>query len=236
MAKEYRFKFSLIIGLFNQSKTLPKLIESLESQTFKDFEVIFCDDKSDDGTKEFFKRYSFNFRWHYHRLWLKQGMQLSKNLNQGIKKAKGEYCVFIMGDSFPELNYLEVLNEYTSSEKILCGIRVQVENKRVIEMDWRLRKNIIPPEVVLLPDEPHYKITGNGLCIPMEAMRKYGGWNERIRGYGGDDNELVARLYYKGYLVWSVPQAILYHNWHIAKVETDKQRDFVRKLIKSYGK
>jgi len=229
-------KFSIIVGLYNQLNYLSKLIESLESQTFKDFEVQFCDDVSNDGTKEFFKRHTFNFPWQYHRLWLKRGMRLSKNLNQGIKQARGENCVFIMADSFPEKNYLEVLNEYAGPTNILCGIRVQVDGNRIVEMDWRLRKNLIPGQAVLLSSEPYYLITGNGLCIPTEAMRKYGGWNEKIKGYGGDDNEIVARLYHKGYLVWSVPQAILYHHWHIAKTETDKQRGFVRNLIKSYAR
>ncbi len=228
-------KYSIIVGIYNQVKYLPKLIESLEHQTFKDFEVHFCDDFSIDGTQEFFQRNCPEFEYKYHRL-NRNTKNLPRNINQGIKKAKGEYCLFIMGDSFLEKDYLEVLNKYVNCDSILCGVRFHINGNKIVERDWRLRKGFIPQMAVLLPREPFNLITGNGLCVPTEALRKYGGWNEKIKGYGGDDNELVARLYYKGYLVWSVPQAILYHNWHKNKVETSKQNNLVSKFIQEYAR
>ena len=229
-------KFSVIIGLYNHKKYLPRLIESLERQTFKDYEVHFCDDGSNDGTQEFFKRNCPEFTWYYHRLKRNTG-NLSKSLNQGIKQAKGDYCVFIMGDSFPEINYLEILNEWVNPDFLICGIRVNVVGSTVVELDWRLRKGIIPKEPVLLPKEPWNMATGNGLTVPTEAFRKYGGWDERFcvakGGQAGEDQELIARLYYKGYLVWSVPQLILYHHWH--KNIVSEKYQLVNKLIEQYA-
>lgn len=66
-------KFSLIVGLYNHKKYLRKLIESLENQTYKNFEVIFVDDGSNDGTKEYFGlKPIFKFDYQYKRLWFKK--------------------------------------------------------------------------------------------------------------------------------------------------------------------
>ena len=230
-------KFSIIVGLYNHKRYLLKLIESLENQTFKDFEWIVCDDGSKDGTKEFFKNKVFKFPFQYLSLKKNTG-NLSRNINQGIRKAKGDYCIFIMGDSFPELNYLEILNERVNPDSIICGIRVNIEGNKIVEFDWRRRKGVIPDIPVLLPDKPWEFTTGNGLTIPTDALRKYGGWNEKFKvakgGEAGEDQELIARLYYKGFLVWSVPQLILYHNYH--KGIISPKRKLLNKLVQKYAK
>ena len=233
-------KFTVIISLYNQRKYLPKIVESMAGQIFKDFEVRFCDDGSNDGTKEFFEKelpvmYNHKFKWHYHRL-KKNSANLSKNINQGIKAAEGEYCVFIMGDSFPERNYLEILDQWVNPDSLICGVRVNVEGNKIVELDYRLRKRRIPQMPVLLPKNPYWLATGNGLTIPTEAMRKHGGWDERFYvkdGPDGEDNEILARLYYKGYLIWSVPQLILYHYWH-KNIVTGRDK-LLGKLIKEYA-
>jgi len=228
-------KFSIITAVYNQKHYLLKLIESLKRQTYKSFEWHVCDDGSTDGTDKFFRRFYFPGVY-YHRLRKNTG-NLSKNLNQGIKKAKGDYCVFIMGDSFPELNYLEILNEWVNPDFLICGIRINIEGDRVVDLDYRLRKKVIPKDPVLLPKEPWNIATGNGLTIPTQALRKYGGWNEKFcaaKGkQAGEDQEIIARLYFKGYLVWSVPSLILYHHWH--KNILNENIKFVDKLIRQYA-
>ena len=43
---------SVIIPTYNREKSLKRCLRSLENQTFKDFEVIICDDGSSDNTKK----------------------------------------------------------------------------------------------------------------------------------------------------------------------------------------
>ncbi len=224
-------RYSIIIGLYKHQKNLSRLIESLNNQTFKNFEVHFC---SDGENRKDYDFSSCNFKWEFHRLWFHRGMRLAKNLNQGIKAAKGEYCIFVMGDSFPELNYLEILNDWVGLDRILCGIRANVDGKKMIGLDWRLQKGL-PQEIVMLTNNPWMYITGNGLTVPAEAFKKYGGWNENFQEYGGDDQELITRLYYKGYIVWSVPQAILYHNYHKPVADNEKSGRLFAKLLKQYA-
>lgn len=230
-------KFSIIVGIYNQASTLPAVIDAINRQTFRDFEVHFCDDGSDEDQDIKFtiiKHINATTLWRYHRQSHK-GMRLAKNLNQGIRSAIGEYCVFIMADSLMEENYLEVLSQHVQPHRIINGIRVQVDNGIGVDLDWRIKKGVIPEFNTVLIGSPYACITGNGLTIPTEAMRLYGGWPEQLEGYGGDDNEIVARLFYKGYVVWSITDLRLYHHWHKGTQTSEATNDKVRKMIESYA-
>lgn len=223
--------------MYNHKNYIPPLIQTLVNQTFKDFEVHFCDDGSDDGTQELMEALKYQpglpFPVYYYRQENK-GMRLSKNVNQGIKKANGEYCVFIMADSFPETTYLEVFNQFVASNRILCGVRYQIDNGVGVDIEWRLKKMVIPPHNVLLPSKPQDMITGNGMVIPTEAMKIHGGWDEKIEGYGGDDQEIVGRLYYKGYTVWSIVDAKLYHYWHKPTPDKEGNLAYIKEKLANY--
>ena len=49
---------SIIINCFNGEKYLRKCIESVISQTYKNWEIIFWDNKSSDRSAQIFKSYS----------------------------------------------------------------------------------------------------------------------------------------------------------------------------------
>ena len=216
-------RFSIIIGAYNQEKYLPTLVDAYYYQTFKDFEVHYCDasSKRNNWIKE-------NTSWHYHH---SKEANLGKNLNQGIFKAKGDYCVFIMGDSYPHPKFLEIVNEYVNENACVCGSRMQIDDNMVVQADFRLLNGSIPPDPAILPKEPYNLITGNGLVVPTKALKEIGGWPE-LKGYGGDDNILAAKLYKRGYVFFSVPQAIIYHFYHKEHFSDEKRQKFVKKTIK----
>lgn len=234
-------KFSIIVGVYNHRETLPLLVDSLFKQSIKDFEVHFCDDGSDDGTREFLEDLcSQKLDWYYHRQEHK-GMRLAKNINQGINASVGEYCVFIMGDSFMEEDYLETLSGWVQPHRIICGIRIQLDKikgeLKGVDMDWRIKKILIPEVPVVSIASPWRTFTGNGMTIPREAFKQYGNWWESVEGYGGEDNEIVARLFHKGYVPWSIPDLRVYHHWHKAQITASGNKSKVaNKIIEYYLK
>lgn len=227
-------KYSIITAAHKQRDKLPKLIESLENQTVKDFELLVCLDGDFDGTEDYLESINPSFPMRILKQKHVGHARLARVINLGIDAAIGEYCVFVMGDSFLEQNYLEVLDGYADPERILCGIRIQIDNGKGVEMDYRLKKYSLPTANVLLVREPYQLITGNGLTIPTHALREYGGWDDKIEGYGGEDNEIVARLYYKGITVWSLVDARLYHFWH--KGTESKNNSYVADLVNEYAR
>jgi len=49
---------SVIIPVFNEEKFLPRCLESLKNQKFKDFEIIVVDNNSTDKTAEIAKKFN----------------------------------------------------------------------------------------------------------------------------------------------------------------------------------
>jgi len=232
-------KFSIIVGVYNQLGTLPGLVDSLQRQTFKDFEVHFCDDGSDDGSREYLEgNQAWGFQSYVH-VQEHKGMRLAKNLNQGVVAAQGEYCLFVMADSLLETDYLEILQEYVRPNNLVCGVRVQLDSidgkLEGVDIDWRVKKGVVPevPSVVL--SMPWLCLTGNGLTIPTDALHATGGWDEQLEGYGGEDNEIVARFYFQGFLCWSVPDLRLYHMWHKSQETNPASAEHTINKIESYA-
>ena len=55
--KHNKIKFSIIIPTYNRALLLKRCLDSLCSQTYRDFEVIVCDDGSTDGTNEIINQF-----------------------------------------------------------------------------------------------------------------------------------------------------------------------------------
>lgn len=66
-------KISVIIPAFNEENFLPKCLESLKKQDFKDFEIIVVDNNSKDKTSEISKKF---------------GVKILKEKNQGAAFAR----------------------------------------------------------------------------------------------------------------------------------------------------
>ena len=92
---------TVIIATHNYANFLPKAIESIIFQTYKNFEIVVVDDGSTDNTKSVIERYPF-VTYCY-----QQSKGVSAARNAGVKKAKGDYLVFLDADDWLEKDALE---------------------------------------------------------------------------------------------------------------------------------
>ena len=84
-------KLSIITVNLNNRDGLQKTIDSVVSQTFKDFEWIVIDGGSTDGSKELIEQYADHFAY-----WVSEPDKGIYNaMNKGIMVAKGEYLQFL---------------------------------------------------------------------------------------------------------------------------------------------
>lgn len=88
-------KVSIIIPTYNRAQLLPRALETVLSQTYKDFEVIVVDDGSTDNTPEIMKQ--FEGRVKYIR---KENGGSASARNRGIEESKGEYIAFLDSDDY----------------------------------------------------------------------------------------------------------------------------------------
>ena len=84
---------SIIIPTLNRYPQLDKVLNDLELQTYKNFEVIVID-QSDQYNEKFYDKYKINFK-----LIIQKEKALWKARNQGIKLSEAEYILFLDDDS-----------------------------------------------------------------------------------------------------------------------------------------
>jgi len=109
--------FSVIIPTYNRADQLKIALESLCSQTFKDFEVIVCDDGSTDNTKEIVD--SFRNKLDIKYIWQQNWGGPAKPRNVGIKNSTGEWICFLDSDDFWYPDKLEVCLNYLPKSDLI---------------------------------------------------------------------------------------------------------------------
>ena len=100
------FYVSVVIPTYNRANDLERCLKSLENQTFKNFEVVVCDDGSTDDTEEVVRRFDSVLTIQYIKDENFGGP--ARPRNNGIKKAKGNVIAFLDSDDWWYPNKLEV--------------------------------------------------------------------------------------------------------------------------------
>ncbi len=114
----YEYEISVIIPTFNSSSTIERLIHSLLSQDFKDFELIFIDDASEDDTIDLIKNTLKNKHAPYKILLNRENKGPGYSRNMGMKHSKGKYLVFIDSDDVMNFNHLSSMHKYLKDKDV----------------------------------------------------------------------------------------------------------------------
>jgi len=111
-------KLSIITVNLNNRDGLQKTIDSVISQTFKDFEWIVIDGGSTDGSKELIEKYS-----NYITYWVSEPDKGIYNaMNKGINVSIGDYLLFLnSGDWLCDKNVLIDVFKNNHTADILYG-------------------------------------------------------------------------------------------------------------------
>lgn len=111
---------SVIIPTYNNEKTIIKTLDSLEKQSFRDFEVIIVNDGSSDNSEKVINEYiknKENFKQIY-----KKNSGVSETRNYGLEIATGRYITFIDSDDYIENDYFEnFVNDCETNDLIVYG-------------------------------------------------------------------------------------------------------------------
>lgn len=122
-------KLSIITINLNNLNGLEKTIESVKQQMFCDYEFIIIDGGSTEGSLEVIKLNSDIISF-----WVSEpDTGIFNAMNKGIKKAKGEYCLFLnSGDYFRNSNVLQLLFSNGYAEDIVYSDMMAVLNEKEI--------------------------------------------------------------------------------------------------------
>lgn len=125
---------SVIMGVYNDADSLEMSLDSIEKQTYENWEFIICDDCSNDKSKDILLRHAKRDR-RYKIIENKKNQGLATSLNNCLKLAKGKYIARMDADdrSFDnrlkiEVNYLE---EHSEIDMIGAAAQIVTENERI---------------------------------------------------------------------------------------------------------
>jgi len=132
---------SIIIVNYNGKKWLKKLFNSLFSQTYEKFEIIFVDNASNDDSIEFIKNNYNDGRIKI--LKSEKNLGFAGGNNFGIRNAIGQYVLLINNDTWIENNFLEkIVNFYNNNNFDIVAPRevnydkTEKDNNRSIMIDF----------------------------------------------------------------------------------------------------
>lgn len=94
---------SVIIPTYNRANYVTEAVESVLTQTYKDFEIIVIDDGSTDNTKDVLLPYMDKIKY----IW-KPNAGCASARNVGIQASKGEFIAFLDSDDLFERKKLEL--------------------------------------------------------------------------------------------------------------------------------
>lgn len=119
-------RVSIIIPFYNAKSHIERCIESIENQSFTDFEAIFINDGSTDGGEKIViskseqdKRFS---------LISKENGGVSSARNEGITAAKGDFITFLDSDDILMPNALSDMVNESHGEDIIIFSSSEIEN------------------------------------------------------------------------------------------------------------
>lgn len=199
--------FSIIIPTFNRGNLITETINSVLSQSFKDYEIIAADDGSTDDTQEILKSYKEKIRYMRQE---NKGAEAVRNL--GAKIAEGDYFLFLDSDDLllPDaLSVYKKIIEGCGHPSLIVGKVIEIGDKKKAKPDPVDKKiRIIRLTGYVKKDRPVHK-TCSVILISKSLFNKIGGF--RIGTFPVEDLDLLLRADGKGnVLIVDNPPTIAY--------------------------
>jgi GT2 family glycosyltransferase len=191
---------SLIISTYNRKQLLIPLLQKLEEQTFKGFEVIVTDDGSSDGTINEVQDIVEHISYPLCIVTQKhKGFRAAKARNKGAKEARTKQLVFMDDDCIPNPNYLEGFHQAYSSNKLLRGDIIFVKSFDNLNEELFRHPGTKP------------SLWGASFSIPRRLFFKINGFDEEFINQCGEDVDLGRRLSRMKVKQIYVKNAYVYH-------------------------
>lgn len=167
-------KISVILSAFNCEVTLRDAVMSIVNQTCKDWELILCDDGSDDGTYQVALELSRKYPEKIILLRNEKNLGLNQALNRCLGQASGKYIARMDGDDISLPNRLEKEAEYLDRHPeyaIISSPMYYFDEKGI----WGKGDSISDPS-------PADFVKGTPFChaacmVRLSAYRKVGGYS-----------------------------------------------------------
>ena len=252
---------SVIVSTYNRPDAVGKVLDSLVRQNDLNYEIIIADDGSKKDTKYLIKKFSLNHKIYISHVWQDDiGFRLSKIRNSAIRKAKGDYLIFLDGDCIVQPDFISQHRQLAEHRYIVTGGRILLNkdltsiiiNSKILNFPslkfnspflFASRKiNKFMPIFFKIPDNFFRKynkfvwkrIKGCNLAVWKSDALSIKGFDENITGWGHEDADFVFRLFKKGVNRKSGSFATeVLHLWHESQSSSNSNLQYVKNKMRN---
>lgn len=203
-------QISIIIPVFNRPDEVDELLESMTTQTSKNFEVVIVEDGSTKKCDHVVERYRNELDVKY---FYKNNSGPGQSRNYGFERATGSYVIFLDSDCVLPPHYFRTVEEYIATNKPDCFGGPDMAHT-----------SFSPLQKAINYSMTSFLTTGGirggkrrldrflprsfNMGVSREAFGNVGGFgNMRF----GEDIDLSLRIIEKGYSTALVSEAYVYH-------------------------
>ena len=126
---------SVIVPIYNVEKWLPRCVDSILSQEYKNLEIFLVDDGSPDGCPTICDEYAEKDK--RIKVIHKKNGGLSDARNVAIDVASGEFICFVDSDDYVAPTYVEILysliEKYQTKASVINPVAVDEEGKLTLD-------------------------------------------------------------------------------------------------------
>ncbi len=210
-------KISIVIPTYNSEKFLKQTIESVLNQTYKDFELIICDDDSTDKTIDIVSFYA-NKDKRIRCFQNPKRLGLFPNFNQCIKHASGEYINILGHDDVMLPRNLEVkcqiFDTYSNVGIIASSVDAIDDDGNPVDLNWG---KYDCDSLELGKEWVTHKVSAhNPICCPFVFLRRQtieqaGLFSEKYPFVGDFEMWLRVALHAD---IYFIKEVLGYFRWH----------------------
>jgi glycosyltransferase involved in cell wall biosynthesis len=170
--------FSIVIPTYNRADVLKRCLNSLVNQTFNKFEVIICDDGSNDHTSNVIKEFENKLLIKY--IWNSNWGGPARPRNIGILNSSGKWICFLDSDDWWYPNKLEITSKYISDYDVIYHPLDEYINNVINKITLRKLCEDVFIDLIVNGNV----LTNSSAVVKKELLEKV--------GYVAEDRKLIA--------------------------------------------
>jgi glycosyltransferase involved in cell wall biosynthesis len=210
-------KTSLIITTYNWKEALGLVFRSIERQTEMPDEILVADDGSRPDTAQLVAEWATKLPMPVRHIWQEDvGFRLARSRNRAIAASHGDYLIVIDGDMVLHRDFVGDHKRAARSGCFIQGVRLftgpdtsqRMLAEGILDLgffsrDIKRRRHTIRNRWLswcILQHErtDQQAIRGSNQAFWKKDLLLVNGFDERMSGWGREDNDIVARLYHCG--------------------------------------
>ncbi|MFQ5464503.1 MAG: glycosyltransferase family 2 protein [Thermodesulfobacteriota bacterium] len=228
---------SVIVVNYNGKRYLAECFDSLSAGLFKDFEIVFVDNGSADGSLEFVREDYPGVK----ALDMGENAGLARASNRGAALASGKYLFFYNNDTRADSHLLAELVRTAEADP---GVGIAGCTTMTYDGGAVINSGVACDRFGYPYGEGEPLYVDAAIFIRRTVFDEIGGFDPELFLYG-EDRDICWRTFLYGYKVVVVPAAVFFHDSFCSLTDDTLttsvwkrqvgERNLIRSMLKNYG-